>query len=100
MSRPASYSLAPKRRTCFRCFICPLIGAMLVLAFVRVKQLSRNDQPAVAIPVDFSVQSHRAPQPAADIDAADTLLADVYPSRQSAFRALALRLPEAVARIN
>lgn len=91
------YTMPPNRRSKIHCLLFPFIGVVIALTLFRVRHHisqppGEPDYRAIPMRSDTSVQ----PPIAADI----ALLADVYPSKPSALRALALRLPDVINQIN
>jgi hypothetical protein len=98
MRHEAAYPLSPPRRYHRIGFVVlTLLGGLIAIAAMRASH-DEHSSPAIAEPTFVPTRVPPPdPIPASDVAAAEALLADVYPSRQSAVRALARRVPDAVA---
>jgi hypothetical protein len=85
MNPETNYTLPPRRRSRRSAIIFPLMG--VAAAFILLHGLHRAR----------SISTLRAPQPIVEIS--EALPADVYPSKQSAARALAARLPATISQV-
>lgn len=92
MTNKGSYTLAPRRRSRFTCFVMPLIVAVAAIFVVKAIHTLRIIRSSAAV---FSNLEFDAPA-TVEANADDALLADTYPSKQSAIRALSIRLREAI----
>jgi hypothetical protein len=96
MRNKGSYTLAPRRRHKFACFVMPLIVALatvFVLKAIRTARIIGNTAAVLSNP-EFD------PRSTANANAAEALLADTYPSKQSAVRALSIRLRDAIDKVS
>jgi hypothetical protein len=97
MSPRERYTMPPNRRSKIHCLIFPFIGVVIALSLFRIRHHISQPLP----PPDYRALPTRFDAPVTPPIVADVaLLADVYPSRQSAIRALAQRLPDAINQIN
>ena len=88
MNCDTHYTLAPERRRSRRCaIIFPLMAAVAAYVLLRGMHRARTE----SMPPE--------PQPVF-VERSDAFPADVYPSKQSAVRALASRLPGAIAQVS
>ncbi len=94
MTHHQRYTMPPNRRRRIHFLALTLVGIFIAVGLFRFRH--HNSQP----PDDLAVPTRFAPRAQPPIAADVALLADVYPSRPSALRALALRLPDAINQIS
>ena len=101
MRHEAVYTLspAPRRLRRFGIIVLTPIAGLVAIGAVRAWKADRPFSPPPPAVQAFSVPRLADPIPGSDVATADALLADVYPSKQSAVRALARRLPDAIATV-
>jgi hypothetical protein len=93
-------SPAPRRLRRFGIIVLTPIAALVAIGAIRAYHTERSMPAMVVQPYLPSPRLTPSSTPAAsDVATADALLADVYPSKQSAVRALTRRLPDAISAI-
>jgi hypothetical protein len=92
---PMNYTMPPRRGIGSWCLIIPLsiVGAIFLLRSLRS---ANYDAPATAIIATPAPDAYEPPQAP---DPSEVLLADVYPSQESAVAALSRKLPSAITQV-